>query len=163
MHRLMLFIIHFLLVVLLLGCSTQESTRKAQINLEHALNWLTINKHREGVKQTPSGLQYKILKESSGCKPTNKTTVKVNYDMRVATSNQLVDYNYQLNKPSKLRLSKVIKGWQEGVPLMRVGEIWEFYIPPELAYGTKKVGNLIKPNTALVSRVLLLDARNCKK
>lgn len=156
-------LIYFLLIVLLSACSTKASTRMAEINLTHSLNWLTINKHREGIKETPSGLQYKILKATDGCKPSKSTIVAVNYDMRVAATNQMVDQNYQRKMPSKFRLSKVIKGWQEGVALMRVGEIWEFYIPPALAYGKRNVGKLIKPNTALTSTVLLLDARKCKK
>ena len=153
----------FLMVGLLLGCSTTPSTKTAEANLNHSLNWLTLNKFREGVQQTASGLQYKVLKKSLGCKPSRTTTVTVNYDMRVATTNQIADKNYERLSPAKLPLLKVIKGWQEGVALMKVGEVWEFYIPPDLAYGKRSSGPLIKPNTALTSKVWLLAARSCQK
>jgi FKBP-type peptidyl-prolyl cis-trans isomerase FkpA/FKBP-type peptidyl-prolyl cis-trans isomerase FklB len=161
MNRCIFYIASLFIVGAITGCNSTPSNGSSEINLKKSLNWLTINKHREGVQQTASGLQYKVLKESSGCKPSRSTTVTVNYDMRVATTNAMVDQNYQRNAPSKLPLSKVIKGWKEGVPLMRVGEIWEFYIPSALAYGERSSGPLIKPNTALTSRVWLLDARSC--
>jgi len=144
------------------GCNSTPPNGGSKINLNQSLNWLAINKHREGVQETASGLQYKILKESSGCKPSRSTTVTVNYDMRVATTNEMIDQNYERNSPAKLPLSKVIKGWKEGVPLMRVGEVWEFYIPSELAYGDRNSGPIIKANMALTSRVWLLDARSCQ-
>lgn len=161
MKKYLLCLTGLLTAVLLNGCASTAPNKTAEINLNRSLNWLTINKHREGVQQTASGLQYKIIKETTGCKPSRSTTVTVNYDMRVATTNEMVDQNYERQSPAKLPLSKVIKGWKEGVPLMRKGEIWEFYIPPELAYGDKSSGPLIQPNTALTSRVWLVDARSC--
>ncbi|MDO7083843.1 FKBP-type peptidyl-prolyl cis-trans isomerase [Pseudocolwellia sp. AS88] len=163
MKKNMFYIASLLMLGLLAGCSATTSSKSDEINLNRSLNWLTINKHREGVQQTASGLQYKILKEASGCQPSRSTTVTVNYDMRVATTNEVVDQNYQRHSPAKLPLSKVIKGWQEGVALMRVGEIWEFYIPPELAYGEKSSGPSIRPNTALTSKIWLLGAKHCQK
>lgn len=152
-----------LITTLLSGCSSTTPSPRAQINLNQSLNWLTINQHRDGVQQTPSGLQYKILKKANGCKPGSSSTVTVNYDMRIATTNQMVDKNHPGSTPTELPLSKVIKGWKEGVKLMQVGEVWEFYIPPELGYGDKNSGADIQANMALASKIWLIAAKPCHK
>ncbi len=158
------FLTTFVITELLIGCSSSPSEEIAKVHLMRSQKWLAINGQQEGVQQTASGLQYRVLKQNTGsssCKPTKKSTVTVNYDMRTAITNRLVDQNDPRDGPSKLPLPQVIKGWKEGVALMQVDEVWEFYIPPHLAYGEKSSGPLIKSNTALTSRIELLSARPC--
>jgi FKBP-type peptidyl-prolyl cis-trans isomerase FkpA/FKBP-type peptidyl-prolyl cis-trans isomerase FklB len=121
-------------------------------------HWLALNLKREGVIATESGLQYKILKQSSGCKPDTDYKVTVHYKMFSAKSKQIIDSSYQRGDPSKLKLSKMIKGWREGVPMMKVGETWELYIPADLAYGSRGSPGSVAPNSVLISQIKLVDA-----
>jgi len=118
--------------------------------------FLTNNRQRKEVKQTPSGLQYEILKEGSGPKPSATNTVKVNY------KGMLIDgTEFDASKPGKpveFRLDQVIKGWTEGLQLMNKGSKYKLYIPADLAYGDNPPpGSNIKPGATLIFEVELLD------
>jgi FKBP-type peptidyl-prolyl cis-trans isomerase FkpA/FKBP-type peptidyl-prolyl cis-trans isomerase FklB len=123
-----------------------------------AKHWLKMNLKREGVQVTDTGLQYKILASSSGCKPDADYKVKVHYKMLSVNSKKIIDSSYQRGYPENFKLSKMVKGWREGVPMMQVGETWEFYIPSNLAYGKKGIPGSVAPNSVLVSQITLLDA-----
>ncbi len=123
-----------------------------------AKHWLQMNSKREGVKTTDSGLQFKVLESSIGCKPDTDYKVKVHYKMLSVTSKKIIDSSYQRGYPDNFKLSKMIKGWREGVPMMRVGETWELYIPSDLAYGRKGIPGSVAPNSVLVSQITLVDA-----
>lgn len=120
---------------------------------------LNINRKHEGVIVTDSGLQYSILEKSNGCKPDPDYKVAVHYKMLSVNSKKIIDSSYQRRKPSKFYLSKTIKGWREGVSMMNVGETWLFYIPSNLAYGTRGLSGTVAPNSLLISEVSLIDAR----
>jgi FKBP-type peptidyl-prolyl cis-trans isomerase FkpA/FKBP-type peptidyl-prolyl cis-trans isomerase FklB len=122
-------------------------------------HWLALNLKREGVIETDSGLQYKILKQTSGCKANTDYKVSVHYKMMSAKYKQIIDSSYQRGSPSDFHLSKMIKGWREGVSKMHVGETWELYIPAELAYGSKGLRGSIEPNSVLISEITLINAR----
>jgi len=147
---------------LLVSCSNSNKYTPARINLIKANNWMAVNAKREGVVQTESGLQYKKLITNEGCKPDYDYRVTVHYDMFSEHSKKIVDSSYQRQVPNKFQLSKMIKGWREGVPLMKVGETWEFYIPPNLGYGSKGNSN-IAPNTVLISKINLISAGRCER
>lgn len=117
--------------------------------------FLAENAKKEGVKTTPSGLQYKIIKEGNGAVPTDSSTVKVNYKGTLIDGIQF-DSSYDRKEPFKTRANQVIKGWTEALTMMPVGSKWELYIPQELAYGAHEVSQ-IKPFSALIFEVELID------
>ena len=148
---------------LFLGCASSTNSNSLysleDVNAIKGKHWLAMNLKREGVKATDSGLQYKVLKQSTGCNPDPDYRVTVHYTMMLAESKKVIDSSYQRGNPDKFELSKMIKGWREGVPMMKVGEIWELYIPSDLAYGSRGLSGSVGPNSALVSQITLIDAR----
>lgn len=123
-------------------------------------NFLEENKEKEGVQTTASGLQYIVLKEGSGAKPSGPTTkVKVHYH-GTAIDGTVFDSSVDRGKPSEFGLNQVIKGWTEGLQLMSVGAKYKFFIPQDLAYGVQQKGASIKPFSALVFEVELLEILN---
>ena len=143
---------------LMFGCASSNKSNGAYSVERINAFWFTKNLKREGVVATDSGLQYKVLEQSAGCKPDPDYKVTVHYKMLLAKSKQIIDSSYQRSQPSKLQLSKMIKGWREGVPLMKVGETWELYIPADLAYGRRGSPGSVPPNSVLISEVTLIDA-----
>jgi FKBP-type peptidyl-prolyl cis-trans isomerase FkpA/FKBP-type peptidyl-prolyl cis-trans isomerase FklB len=77
-------------------------------------------------------------------------------------SNRVIDSSFKRGQSDRFALSKMIKGWKEGVPMMKVGETWKFYIPPHLAYGKKGLTNAVAPNSILISEVKLISA-HCQR
>lgn len=118
--------------------------------------FLAENATKEGVKTTASGLQYKIIKESNGEIPTDSSTVKVNYRGTLIDGTEF-DSSYKRNEPASFPANRVIKGWTEALTMMPVGSKWEVYIPYDLAYGENQSGQLIKPFSALVFEIELLE------
>ena len=116
--------------------------------------FLAENKTKEGVKTTPSGLQYKVITEGKGEIPADTCKVKVNYKGTLIDGTEF-DSSYKRNEPMTFRANQVIKGWTEALTMMPVGSKWELYIPQELAYGSRDQGQ-IKPFSTLVFEVELL-------
>lgn len=117
--------------------------------------YLAENKKREGVVALPSGLQYKILKEGNGPKPTADDTVKCHYEGRLING-QVFDSSIKRGEPAEFPVGGVIAGWVEALQLMPVGSKWQLYIPSELAYGAHGAGQAIGPNETLIFDVELL-------
>ena len=107
---------------------------------------------------TTSGLQYKVLKEGTGLKPTAKQTVEVNYEGRL-TDGTVFDSSYQRGQSISFPLNQVIAGWTEGLQLMSVGSKYQFTIPGKLAYGASGIPGVIPPNATLVFDVELLSIK----
>ncbi len=143
---------------LMFGCASSNNSGSLYSPEEINAHWLSKNLKREGVVATDSGLQYKILKQSTGCKPDPDYKVTVHYKMLSARTKQVIDSSYQRGNPDKFQLSKMVKGWREGVPMMKVGESWELYIPPHLAYGNKGSPGSVAPKSVLISQITLIDA-----
>lgn len=119
--------------------------------------FLEDNKSKEGVQVTESGLQYIVLKEGSGEKPTATSKVKVHYHGTLIDGT-VFDSSVDRGKPSEFGVNRVIKGWTEGLQLMNVGSKYKFIIPQELAYGAfPRKGGKIKPFATLIFEVELLD------
>ena len=103
--------------------------------------FLEANKNREGVQVTASGLQYRIIEPGTGKQPGPTDTVRVNYRGTRIDGSEF-DSSYTRGKPAEFRLDRVIKGWTEGLPLIKEGGKAEYFIPPELAYGDRgRLGN----------------------
>lgn len=125
-------------------------------NKEAGEKFLAENKTKEGVKTTPSGLQYKIITEGKGAIPADTCKVKVNYKGTLIDGTEF-DSSYKRNEPATFRANQVIKGWTEALTMMPVGSKWELYIPQELAYGASEQNPQIKPFSTLIFEVELLE------
>lgn len=125
-------------------------------NIQQCESFLEKNKGNQGVVVTPSGLQYKVIKMGTGPKPTETDVVKVHYTGTLIDGTKF-DSSFDRGQPAEFQLNQVIKGWVEGLQLMPVGSKFMLYLPESLAYGGQAAGELIKPFSALVFEVELLD------
>jgi len=125
-------------------------------NRDAGVKFLEENKKNEGVVVLPSGLQYKVLTEGTGEKPTASDKVSVHYEGKLIDGT-VFDSSYKRGEPTSFGVTQVIKGWTEALQLMPVGSKWMLYIPYELAYGDREAGKEIKPYSALTFTVELLD------
>jgi FKBP-type peptidyl-prolyl cis-trans isomerase len=124
-------------------------------NKAAGIAFLEENKKKEGVKVTQSGLQYQVLKEGKGAKPSATDKVKVHYEGTLIDGT-IFDSSIKRGKPAEFSLNAVIAGWTEGLQLMNKGAKYRFYIPYELAYGAQDRA-VIKPFSTLIFDVELLD------
>lgn len=131
-------------------------------NLAKGKEFLANNAKAEGVKVTPSGLQYKVIVEGDGEKVHGaQDTVKVVYTGKLIDGKVFDSNAGEGRQPIEFLLANVIPGWTEGLSLMRVGSEYTLYIPSELAYGDRKMpGNAIPPNSVLIFDVKLLDVKH---
>lgn len=118
--------------------------------------FLEENKKAAGVVVTDSGLQYEILTEGSGAKPTAESTVRVHYTGSLIDGT-VFDSSVKRGTPAEFPVGGVIKGWTEALQLMPVGSKWRLTIPHNLAYGERGAGASIPPFATLVFEVELLD------
>ncbi len=123
--------------------------------MDEGKRFLEENARKEGVFTTPSGLQYRVLQQGEGPRPEARGEVEVHYEGKLLDGS-VFDSSYARGEPISFLLAQVIPGWQEGVQLMPVGSKYEFYIPPQLAYGTRGVPDVIPPNAPLIFTVELL-------
>lgn len=130
----------------------------AEVKLEGE-KFLEKNKDEEGVITTDSGLQYIVLEEGDGETPNELSKVKVNYHGTLLDGT-VFDSSVDRGEPAEFYVNRVIKGWTEGLQLMKVGSKYKFFIPQELAYGAFPQGNVIKPFSTLVFEVELLDVES---
>lgn len=137
-----------------------QAARKelADANLKASEEFLASNKTKEGVVTLPSGLQYKILAEGTGPKPTADDSVVCNYRGTLVDGSEF-DSSYKRGQPLTIPVGHVIKGWTEALQLMPVGSKWQLFIPPDLAYGPNGAGNMIGPNATLIFEVELLSIK----
>jgi FKBP-type peptidyl-prolyl cis-trans isomerase FklB len=120
--------------------------------------FLAANKTKPGVVTLPSGLQYKILKEGTGPKPSATDTVVCNY-RGTFLDNTEFDSSAKHGQPATFEVGRVIKGWTEALQLMPVGSKWQLFIPSDLAYGPRGAGTDIGPNATLIFDVELLSIK----
>ena len=121
--------------------------------------FLKANAAQKDVVVLPSGLQYKILKQGTGPKPTADDTVECNYRGTLIDGKEF-DSSAKHGGPATFPVDRVIKGWTEALQLMPVGSKWELYLPSELAYGDRGAGADIGPNATLVFEVELLAIKD---
>ena len=134
-----------------------KSQEEGKKNKEVGEKFLAENKTKEGVQTTASGLQYLVLKEGTGEKPTTASKVKVHYHGTLIDGT-VFDSSVDRGEPAEFGVTQVIKGWTEGLQLMPVGSKYKFFIPSDLAYGASpRPGGPIKANAALVFDVELIE------
>ena len=136
----------------------QAQRAKAAEAIEKGQAFLTENKTKEGVMETETGLQYKILREGTGAMPAATNTVKVNYEGRLLDG-KVFDSSYERGEPIEFPLNRVISGWTEGLQLMKEGAKFQFYIPSNLAYGDRGSPPNIGPGETLIFDVELLEVK----
>ena len=134
----------------------EASAKQATKAKEEGDKFLAENKTKEGVITTESGLQYKVVTEGKGVKPTAEDKVKVHYKGTLLDG-KVFDSSIERGEPAEFGVGQVIKGWTEGLQLMPVGSKYTFWIPSDLAYGERVAGQDIKPNSVLVFEDELLE------
>lgn len=130
---------------------------KSKTTIEAGREFLAKNKTKSGVKTTTSGLQYEVIAEGTGIKPTASDSVTVHYRGTLIDGTPF-DNSYDRGEPITFPLNRVIKGWTEGLQLMSVGSKYKLYIPYTLAYGSHDQGP-IPGGSALIFEVELLDVK----
>ena len=133
----------------------QLKNDKAAANLKAGQDFLAANKEKPGVTELPSGLQYEVITEGTGAKPTATQKVTCHYHGTLIDGT-VFDSSVKRGQPASFPLNMVIKGWTEGLQLMGVGSKWRFFIPANLGYGDRQVSAQIGPNSTLVFEVELL-------
>lgn len=153
---------------------SEEETQKATLEFQQMLtekqneastaarkageDFLAENAKKEGIKVTTSGLQYKIIAEGTGKSPQPTNTVVVHYRGKLIDGT-VFDESYKRGEPATFPLNQVIKGWTEGLQLLKEGGKAELYIPAELGYGDRGAGQLIPPGAALIFEVELIKVQ----
>ncbi len=120
--------------------------------------FLAENKKKEGIVTLSSGLQYKVLKKGDGASPTSDDTVECHYKGTLIDGT-VFDSSYRRGKPATFQVTGVIQGWIEALQKMKTGAKWMLFLPPDLAYGDKGAGSIIKPGSTLIFEVELMSIK----
>jgi len=134
----------------------EKMQQAGETNKKEGEAFLAANKAKEGVVTLPSGLQYKILKEGTGPKPTATDSVVCNYRGTLINGTEF-DSSSKHGQPATFPVNGVIKGWTEALQLMPVGSKWQLFVPAELAYGPRGAGPDIGPDATLIFEVELVS------
>ncbi len=134
----------------------QLKADKAASNLKIGQDFLATNKNKAGVIELPSGLQYEILTEGTGPKPTAQQEVTCHYHGTMIDGS-VFDSSVQRGQPTSFPLNRVISGWTEGLQLMPTGSKWRFFIPAHLGYGDRQISAQIGANSTLIFEVELIS------
>lgn len=132
-----------------------EAAKMGDINAKAGEEFLANNGKRAEVKTTASGLQYEVLEEGNGPKPTAQDKVEVHYTGKLIDGT-VFDSSEERGVPATFGVTQVIPGWVEALQLMNEGSKWRLFIPSALAYGPQGAGGLIGPNSTLIFDVTLL-------
>ncbi len=135
---------------------TKISAAEAAKNISAGEGFLAANGSKSGVVTLPSGLQYEIITAGTGAKPTAEDQVKCHYH-GTTIDDKVFDSSVDRGEPAVFPVNRVIPGWTEALQLMPVGSKWKLFIPAALAYGEAGAGADIKPNSALIFEVELLE------
>ena len=125
-------------------------------NIEKGKAFLAENAKKEGVVTLPSGLQYEVITEGNGKKPSATDRVKCHYEGTLIDGT-LFDSSIKRGQPAVFGVNQVIKGWVEALQLMGEGSKWRLYIPSELGYGAQQAGEMIPPHSTLIFDVELIE------
>ena len=125
-------------------------------NIDKGQAFLAENAQKEGVVTLPSGLQYEVITEGNGKKPSATDRVKCHYEGTLIDGT-LFDSSIKRGQPAVFGVNQVIKGWVEALQLMGEGSKWRLYIPSELGYGAQQAGEMIPPHSTLIFDVELIE------
>jgi FKBP-type peptidyl-prolyl cis-trans isomerase FklB len=139
-----------------------QAQQVGEANKQEGQQFLAANKAKPGVVTLPSGLQYKVLKEGTGPKPTATDTVVCNYRGTLINGTEF-DSSYKGGQPATFAVNQVIKGWTEVLQLMPVGSKWQVFVPSDLAYGAHSPAPEIGPNSTLIFEIDLLSIQEKKQ
>lgn len=137
---------------------SRKAEEQAKAAKAEGENFLAENAKKEGVKTLPSGLQYKVLREGNGRKPSATDKVECHYEGTLING-EVFDSSYRRGETATFGLNQVIKGWTEGLQLMQEGAKYRFFIPYDLAYGERGAGQSIPPYAALIFDVELIKVK----
>lgn len=136
----------------------QQQAEQAQALSAEGEKFLAENAKRDEVTVTASGLQYEVLQEGSGDKPSASSTVSTHYHGTLIDGT-VFDSSYERGQPAEFPVNGVIAGWTEALQMMPVGSKWRLYVPYNLAYGERGAGGAIKPYATLIFDVELLEIK----
>ena len=136
----------------------EEMQAAGEASKKEGATFLADNKSKDGIVTLPSGLQYKVLTQGTGPKPTASDTVVCNYRGTLINGAEF-DSSYKRGEPATFPVNGVIKGWTEALQLMPVGSKWQLFIPSDLAYGERSPAPEIGPNSTLIFEVELLSIK----
>ena len=125
-------------------------------NIEKGKAFLAENAKKEGIITLPSGLQYQVLQDGNGKKPSATDRVKCHYEGTLIDGT-LFDSSIKRGQPAVFGVNQVIRGWVEALQLMSEGSKWRLFIPSELGYGAQQAGELIPPHSTLIFEVELIE------
>lgn len=137
---------------------SRKAEEQAKAAKAEGENFLAENAKKKGVKTLPSGLQYKVLREGDGRKPSATDKVECHYEGTLING-EVFDSSYRRGETATFGLNQVIKGWTEGLQLMQEGAKYRFFIPYNLAYGEHGAGQSIPPYAALIFDVELIKVK----
>jgi FKBP-type peptidyl-prolyl cis-trans isomerase FklB len=132
--------------------------KKHEGAIKEGKDFLAANASKDGVVTLPSGLQYQVMKEGSGIKPSLTSTVTTHYHGTTIDGN-VFDSSVQRGQPASFPVNGVIAGWTEALQLMPIGSKWKLFVPSDLAYGAQGAGGAIGPHTTLIFEVELLEVK----
>ena len=125
-------------------------------NIEKGKAFLEENAKKEGIVTLPSGLQYEVITEGNGKKPSATDKVKCHYEGTLIDGT-LFDSSIKRGQPAVFGVNQVIRGWVEALQLMSEGSKWRLFIPSELGYGAQQAGEMIPPHSTLIFEVELIE------
>lgn len=135
-----------------------DAKKQSSVNKSEGTQFLAANAKKPGVKQTVSGLQYKVISAGKGKSPKATDTVEVHYRGTLINGTEF-DSSYKRGQPATFPVNGVIQGWQEALPMMKEGAKWQIYVPANLAYGERGAGAMIGPESTLIFDIELLKIK----
>ena len=132
--------------------------KKVNVQKEEGRKFLEENKKQPGVVTLPNGIQYKIINQGGGVKPTLEDTIKVHYKGTTVDGN-VFDDSYSRGEPIEFPLGGLIEGWKQTLVLMPVGSTWQIFLPSDFGYGDRGAGANIPGGAALIFELELLDVK----
>lgn len=135
---------------------SKKQQKQSESVIEEGINFLRENGKREGVTTLASGLQYEVINDGTGLKPTIEDNVTTHYHGTLIDGT-VFDSSVDRGEPASFPVGGVIKGWTEALQLMAVGSKWKLYVPYDLAYGERGAGPQIGPYSTLIFEVELIS------
>lgn len=135
----------------------KEFKKLSEENKRKSDQFLAQNKTKKGIISLPTGVQYRVIEEGNGARPTPTSEVTVHYRGSLANGLEF-DSSFARGVPAVFKIDQVLEGWREVLPLMRIGDHWQVFLPPEKAYG-ERGPRAIGPNQALQFDIKLLEIK----